>query len=759
MNEIRIKGARLHNLKNIDLTIPKQKLVMITGVSGSGKSSLAFDLIFEEGKNQYLNSIGILSGLEKEERFDAIEGISPAVSVRQNTIRQQSFRSTVGSRTRLLNELALMYAADGIGSDNELSPGEFLYTTSQGMCIDCQGKGFYYDVDLKQLVQQQETTLEQVYQRWKVTSGFLRVLSKRHGGYFQTPFWKLPEEIKEDVIYGTYENGKQSYCMERLLRNAYEKGEDVSDVYRKQICPYCHGERVKDESRAVTLHGKRIGELGQMTLTSLLEFLNQIPEEELSQFSRNVRKKMIARLDKMNRFRLGHLSLYREMPTLSGGELQRLFLHLHLESKQDSLIYLFDEPMAGLHPSEKEEVMNAIKRLRDNGNSVIVVEHDFDMIRQADQVIEIGPKAGTEGGMVVFQGSVEDYINERTLISRYMAEPSVFWHRKQHRVTTVREDCLELTHCNAHYLKDVSVTVPLHCMVGVAGMSGSGKSSLIEDTLLARLANISKYGTAEGIRGAERIDGVVKVSQEPIGRNSGSTPASYIGIWDKIRTLFAAQPEAKEAEMSAGHFSFHSKGACTQCAGSGYKRIYLTSDFTVDQVCPVCHGTRYCEESLAIRYKGKNINEVLEMSVSEAEEFFQKDRGIWKPLQTLEQMGMGYLKLGQPTSSLSGGEAQRVKLAKELGHQVKTNLLYVLDEPSSGLSLYDAELLLKMLDSLVRAGNSVIIIEHNTELLRQCDYLIELGPEGGNQGGQIIAKGTVEQVRQNPESKTGRYLS
>lgn len=761
MEVIKIKGARIHNLKNISLTIPKRKLVVITGISGSGKSSLAFDILFEEGKNQYLRSIGILAGLDNEDRFSSIEGIGPTVAVRQNTIRQNNPRSTVGTKTNILNQLALIYASDGKGEkdcSNHLSPSSFLYTNVEGMCVNCQGRGSYYDVNLEKLVPDKITTLIQVYEKLKVTAGFLRILKKKYGIYFETPFWQLPEEIREEVVYGTYDNGRQSYCLERILRNAYEKGEDVEEVYVRAICPVCHGERVSDEAGSVMFYGKRIGQLGQMTLTELLDFLKGVPLAEMSQFSKNVIKDVQQKLDHLIEFRLGHLTLYRELSSLSGGELQRIFLHLHLESKLDSLIYVFDEPMAGLHPSEKQSMISAVKKLRDMGNTVIVVEHDKEMICQADEIIEIGPKAGIEGGEVVYQGDYKGYEKADTLLSQYLVGKWAMPQRKGRRDTFSKKDCLVLEHASLHYLKDVTVSFPLHAMVGIAGLSGSGKSTLIEETLLTRLASSKKYGYAAGISGAEKLNGFVKISQAPIGRSASSTPASYIGIWDKIRELFAKQEEAQKRNMTAGHFSFHSKGACPDCGGSGYEKIFLTADFSVDKLCPVCHGKRFNEESLLVTYKGKNIADVLKMSINEAVFFFADYENIVKPLSLLEKMGMGYLTLGQPTSSLSGGEAQRVKLAKELGRQLKGNILYVLDEPTTGLSLYDTALLIKLLDQLVISGNSVIVIEHNIEVLKNCDYIIELGPEGGDKGGEIIAEGVPEHLIENPNSKTGRYL-
>ena len=760
METIKLQGGKLHNLKHIDLEIPKHQLNVITGISGSGKSSLAFDILFEEGKNQYLSALGILAGLEKEERFVKLEGMGPTVAIKQSVTRQSNSRSTVGSKTQLLNSLAFIYASEGKragGPKKPLTPGDFLYTTVDGMCPYCQGRGSCGEIDIKALVPEEKITLGKLYGKLKVTSGFLGVLKRRLGAYFEMPFEALPDEVKEEVLYGTYENGKQSYCIERMLRNARDKGEDVEAVYKEVRCPCCQGERVGGPASQVTFHGKRIGELGKMTLSELLAFLDEVPREALSHVSKQLLIQIEERLTRLIKFRLGHLSLYRAFATLSGGERQRVFLYLHLESGLDSLIYILDEPMAGLHPSEKEEMIHAIKKLKEMGNTVIVVEHDEAMIKEADHIIEIGPKAGIEGGQVVFEGSYKAYLEVGTLLSSYLSHKTALPDRTPLSGNR-RMEYLTISHANAHYLKDLTVNIPLHQLVGIAGFSGSGKSSLIEETLLSRLTNAKKYGEEKGLIGADKIKGFVKVSQEPIGRNSSSTPASYMGIWDKIRTLFAQEKEARARKMAAGDFSFHTKGACEACKGSGFERIFLTSDFSVDKICPSCHGTRYRKESLEITYKGKRIIDVLHMQVSEATSFFADQPQIIKPLEVLTQMGMGYITLGQPTSSLSGGEAQRIKLAKELGKNHKENILYVLDEPTTGLSLYDIALLMQLLDGLVAKGHSVIVIEHNVAVLKGCDYLIELGPEGGEKGGQIIAEGMPSELINNPRSQTGRYL-
>lgn len=447
-----------------------------------------------------------------------------------------------------------------------------------------------------------------------------------------------------------------------------------------------------------------------------------------------------------------------------------------------SLIYILDEPTAGLHESEKAELLKSINALKELGNTVIIVEHDKKTIEMAEYIIDIGPKAGIEGGEVIYQGNLAGLLKcNKSITGRYFSGKEATPVRK--RIDLTKETrYLTIRNAKTNNLKDVTVSLPLGVLVGIAGISGSGKSSLISDTLIPLLKGHfrDKYDNfginievaeiddeaesviietvVDKLEGMEHISGYAEMSQAPIGRNMNSNPITYVGIWDKIRRLFAKQPKAIQQQLSAGHFSFNSKGACSACGGNGREKIWMGGNFFIYNTCKECHGKRYNEEALSVKYKDKNIYDVLEMSVSEAVAFFQNERAIISTLKVMERIGMGYIKLGQPTPTLSGGEAQRIKLAKEIGRQRKGNILYVLDEPTTGLSLYDTAKLIQLLDELVKKGNSVVVIEHDTEVLSVCDWIIELGPKGGTEGGKIIAEGLPQALKTNKKSLIGKYL-
>ncbi|MER0284256.1 excinuclease ABC subunit UvrA [Clostridioides difficile] len=806
MKEIKINGAKIHNLKNIDVSIPKDKLVVATGVSGSGKSSLMFDIVFEEGRKQYLQSLGILSGIDKEDKFDNIQGLAPTIAVQQNIIRQSNPRSTVGTRTNILNMLTLLYSTEGqimctmcntpVGTnlvcnncghkEERLRPSYFSYNSSDGMCMKCSGHGAYFEINIEKLVLNKHDTLKQVLNRAKITPGYLRVLSKKFKDYLEIQFLQLPEEVKNEVLYGHYENGKKSSSLSKLFHNRYKRGEDLNGIYTMTTCSDCHGFKIGEEACGVLLNGKHIGELGKMTILEIDEFLKTLlNQENLNTFSTNLINDILTKTSHLIESRLGHLSLYREMSTLSGGEIQRLFLNSHLDSEMDSLIYVLDEPTAGLHESEKIDILKSIKKLKDLGNTVIVVEHDKNTIEMAEHIIDIGPKAGIEGGQLVYQGDLEGLLqSDKSLTGQYLSGKYSMPNRLTSKnITNIDKiPCITIQNANTNNLKNVTVSLPLGAMVGISGKSGSGKSSIVSDTLLPLLRsyfnnhNINSQTSstdseisdeddytlvetiADRLIGTKYISGYSEISQSPIGKNMNSTPASYIGIWDKIRTLFANQPESIAQGFTAGHFSFNSKGACPKCSGSGYEKVWLGSNLSIDHICNECHGKRFNDESLSIKYKNKNIHDILNMSVSESVNFFGDIPNIVSHLNVLEQIGMGYIKLGQPTPTLSGGESQRIKLAKEIGKKRTGNILYVLDEPTTGLSLYDTAKLIKLLDELVANGNSVIVVEHDIDVLKVCDWIVELGPEGGDKGGYIIAEGSPNSLKENPKSITGRYL-
>lgn len=779
MKSIEIKGARVHNLKGIDISIPKNKLVVLTGISGSGKSSLAFDIVFEEGRRQYLKSIGAISGIESEDKFESISGIGPTVAVQQSVVRQSNPRSTVGSKINILNLLGVLYSKEGeAASNNEerLPAGYFSYNNPNGMCIRCAGKGAYYSINLKKLVPDENTTLSQVFEKAGITQGFKMLLDKKYKELMDMSFSSLPEDIKYDAIYGHHTTGNhenRSYCLTRIFQERLKRGENLHGIYTLTVCPECNGYRVGEEIRQFRLNERHIGELGLMTIKELNEFLKNLSRREgFSSYSRNILKELIEKTNSLIEAHLSHLTLYRSIPSLSGGELQRVYLNCHLDSEMDSLIYVLDEPEAGLHEAEKKSIISLLKGLKDAGNTVITVSHDKEVIEAAEHIIDIGPMAGTDGGKVVYEGDINGLREcSESLTGQYLSGIRAVPIR-EHKEVRRETPRLTVNNAKTNNLKGITAAFPLGVLVGVCGMSGSGKSTLVSDTLVPLLKSHfncknSEWSSeeedytsaiADEITGASGISGIIEISQESIGRNASSNPASYTGIWDKIRVIFAGQPEALSKGYDAGYFSFNSKGACSVCGGSGYERMWLGGDLDIHNTCKECGGKRFNEDALSVLYNGKNIYDVLQMTVSEAAGFFSEDKSVAGILNIMDRIGMGYIKLGQPTPELSGGEGQRIKLAKELGKRQRKNMLYILDEPSSGLSPYDASKLIELLDELVSKGNSVIVTEHNLDVLRACDWIIELGPGGGDEGGSLIAEGSIKSLKINPNSLIGRYL-
>ena len=806
MKEIQIRGACINNLKGFDINIPKNKIIAATGVSGSGKSSLVFDIIFDEGSKEYLQSLGMLSEFDDEKKFDDIKGIGPAIAVKQSIVRQSNPRSTVGSRTEMLRLLSLLYASEGMmecpdcgtlvkpgqacskcgNKEEPLDVGYFSYNNANGMCMKCSGRGAYYEVNMEELLVDEHITIRQIFRNMGITKGFEKVAENNFKEYMDIPYSEAPEEIKEDAVYGHYTNnksGNQSFCLSRLLQSRLNRGEYLGNIYRMTACSECEGYRIGEEAREIYINGKHIGQVGKMSLDEANAFFKDTLEKgNFTATSKDILNKLIRKTDSLIKSRLGHLSLYREMSSLSGGEIQRLFLNSHLESKLDSLIYVLDEPSVGLHECEKQELHKSIQELRDLGNTVIVVEHDKGIIEMADHIIDIGPKAGIEGGQLMYQGDYQGLLQcKDSIIGHYLSGKTAMPERKKKNIETIKKmQYLTVKHAKTNTLKDVTASFPLGIIVGVAGVSGCGKSSLISDTLVPLLRNyfnhksdksdkfeendgmeedfIQVETTVEGLDGVENITDFAEVSQAPIGRNINSNLMTFLKIWDKVRKVFAEQPGAKVFNLSAGHFSFNSDGACPACGGSGRKTIFPGTTMKMYTVCEECKGKRFNKTALSVTYKGKNISEVLEMQVSEAAVFFKDYPGIVSSLRLLDKIGMGYITLGQPTTSMSGGEAQRLKLAKEIGRKRRGNVLYVLDEPTTGLSMYDTAKLITLLDELVKEGNSIIVIEHNLDLLRACDWIIELGPEGGVKGGNVIAQGSPESLKDNQNSITGKYL-
>ena len=806
MKHIVINSARIHNLKNINVSIPKDKLVVITGVSGSGKSSLVFDIIFEEGKRQYLQSIGMIPGITEEDKFDQIAGIGPTVAVQQAIIRQSNPRSVVGTKTKILTYLSMLYAREGrmacsicgtiVGGDlvcercgnaeERLEAHYFSANSPTGMCLQCEGRGVHFELVMEKLIPDANITLTQMLVNAGVLSSFRHLIKGRLKPYADTPFSQMPDEAREHILYGVqvqHPYRHRSLSLFSRLRFLLSRGKDVGGAMVMTPCPQCQGYRIGEEARRVTLGQKHIGQIGHMTIVALQAFLKALPTQEpLSSMGHNLIREVLQKTRYLVQVGLGHLTPYRQMPTLSGGEIQRIFLTSHLDSKMDSLIYVLDEPTVGLHEIEKADLLEQIAALRSLGNTVIVVEHDRNIIEQAQHVIDFGPLAGTGGGEIVYEGDYAGLLkSEQSVTGQYLSGRRAVPRKAPHEYATITDATARLTlhHAKTNNLKEVTVHFPLGVLVGVAGVSGSGKSSLVSDTLIPLLERhfadlrerkrsdsiaeenfefVMPSPVAEKLDGMAHIAGYSQVSQAPIGRRSDSNPATYVNIWTKVRKLFARQPLAEQRHYTPGHFSFNAKGACPECKGNGHNRFWLGGSFFVTNLCTQCHGKRYLDEILDVTYQGANIVDVLNMSVTDAATLFRETPSIHAMLSVLEQTGMGYITLGQPTSTLSGGEAQRIKLAKEIGRRRKGNILYVLDEPTTGLSLYDTTNLLALLDTLVKQGNSVIVIEHDPTVLSYCDWLIELGPGGGNEGGEIIAQGSPLDLKQNPRSQTGPFL-
>jgi excinuclease ABC subunit A len=831
MDKIKVVGARLHNLKDLNVEIPKKKMVLVTGLSGSGKSSLAFDIIFDEGMNRYLQSIGFPPKFEDEKPFDLLEGLSPTVAVEQRTTRLFNPRSTVGTKTRLYNLLRMLYATDGtlicpickepvneiLECDicgmvvERLEIKHFSFNEPSGMCLACKGRGYQMQLTEELIVQDYNKNLIQITKAGSAVFAdqirFVEQLPKFYDFDMKTSYKDLPEKVKQVFLYGsgkplpfvwdsktftgTLEREFEGIIphIERALtesKSAYRRDKIHKNFMSLKKCDECGGYKINEQARSVRIGEKHIGELAIMPINQLILFLEELKKKNIKTVQgQNISELIIKGLSSMRDVGLSYIHLNRALPTLSGGELQRLSLMTHLDAGIDSLIYILDEPSMSLHEREKDSLIEFLKKLKDLGNTIIVVEHDKRFIEIADEIIDIGPGAGINGGKLVFQGKLGELkINSNSYTGQFLSGKLSLPHKPNDLRKKIDDstDFLTIKNAKTNNLKNIKVEIPLGMMVGIAGVSGSGKSSLILDTLVPLLQPFFKRGADKTIKinhengedengeelleysgmvsGWENLDEVIVVSQKPISRVKTSTPASYIGIWDKIRDKFSKLSESKKRKYTSGHFSYNSdKGRCPSCKGTGEQDLKISFLSSFNIVCKECHGLRYKSEILEVKYEANSIADVLNMTVSEASKLFTADNSISNILQILEDIGMGYITLGQPAPTLSGGEAQRVKLAKELGRARKTKTLYILDEPTVGLSFYDVVKLIELLDELVREGNSVLIIEHDPEILSYCDYLIELGPEGGPKGGEIIAEGPLAKIKENVNSNTGPYLN
>ena len=672
------------------------------------------------------------------------------------------------------------------------APNIFSFNSPEGACPQCKGLGVIDEIDLKKVIPDDK---QDIYSgaivplgKYKNQMIFWQIdaLLKRHNCDLKTPVKDIPKEAMDEVLYGSLEKLKiakelvhttSDYFVSfdgiiKYLRTVMENddssaGKKWADQFIAEAqCPECHGHRLNREALSYKIWDKNIADLAEMDITELKDWVDHV-EEHMSEKQRTIALEIIKEIRKRINFLLDvgldYLALNRQSATLSGGESQRIRLATQIGSQLVNVLYILDEPSIGLHQRDNERLINSLKELRDMGNTVIVVEHDEDMMRAADWIVDIGPKAGRKGGEVVFQGKPADMLKTHTLTAQYLNGERAIELPKERREGNGKT--IQLTGCKGNNLKDVNVTFPLGELIVVTGVSGSGKSTLINETLqpilsqhfYRSLKRPMPYGKIEGI---DNIDKVVNVDQSPIGRTPRSNPATYTGVFSDIRQLFVNLPEAKIRGYKPGRFSFNVKGGrCETCGGNGYKTIEMNFLPDVMVPCEVCHGKRYNRETLEVRFKGKSIADVLDMTVNMAVEFFENVPQILPKIKALQDVGLGYIKLGQSSTTLSGGESQRVKLATELAKRDTGKTLYILDEPTTGLHFEDIRILMDVLQKLVDRGNTVIIIEHNLDVIKLADYIIDMGPEGGRGGGRMLSCGTPEVVAKNQESYTSRFLA
>ena len=932
-NVIEIKGARSHNLKNVDLVIPRDKFVVFTGVSGSGKSSLAFDTIYAEGQRRYVESLSsyarqFLGQMDKPD-VDYIGGLSPAISIDQKTTSNNP-RSTVGTVTEIYDYFRLLFArvgvphcpkcgreitkqtidqivdrimlipadsriqilapivrgrkgehvklledakkngyvrvridgevydlseeikldknkkhtieividrlkikdgiqqrltdsvetasalsggiivVDVIGGESitfsesfscpdcginipEIEPRSFSFNNPNGACPECTGLGMMMKFSPELIVPNPSLSIAKgaitapgfnsINSKGSMSAELFGALAKKYDFSLDTPFEELPDKIKDIIFYGTkgekvkieYMSAKgmsfYEYNFDGVIGNLQRRYNETSETmryeyeqYMTQIqCPVCHGKRLKPEILAVTIGGKSISDVTELSITEIDKFFKSLKFTEKESFiADRILKEINSRIGFLIDVGLNYLTLSRSAGTLSGGEAQRIRLATQIGSGLMGVVYILDEPSIGLHQRDNDKLIATLKNLRDLGNSLIVVEHDEDTMYAADYIVDIGPGAGSNGGEVVCAGSVDDIKNcERSVTGAYLSG------RKKIEVPEERrksDKYITVIGAEENNLKGIDVKIPVGIFTCVTGVSGSGKSSLVNEILYKHLARDLNYakcyaGKHKDLLGEENLDKVINIDQSPIGRTPRSNPATYTGLFDMIRDLFAQTNEAKMRGYSKGRFSFNIKGGrCEACNGDGIVKIEMNFLPDVYVPCEVCGGKRYNRETLEVKYKGKTISDVLDMTVEEALEFFDSIPKIKAKLQTLNDVGLSYVQLGQPSTTLSGGEAQRVKLATELSRKSTGRTMYILDEPTTGLHMADVHRLIDILQRLAENGNTVVVIEHNLDVIKTADYIIDLGPEGGDGGGTIVAEGTPEEIVKCEKSYTGKYL-
>lgn len=823
---VRVRGAREHNLKNVDVDIPRDALVVFTGVSGSGKSSLAFGTLYAEAQRRYLESVSpyarrLFHQMAVPE-VTSIDGLPPAVALQQQR-GAPSTRSSVGSITTLSNLVRMLYsrAGDYPAGQGIIYAEAFSPNTAEGACPTCHGLGRVYDVTEQTMVPDPTLTIrERAIAAWPQAWGGQnqRDILVSMGYDVDTPWQDLPQKDREWILFtdeqpvlpvypgyspeqtqraikrreppnymGTFTGVKRHVLHTFATTQSALMKRRVAQYMLGSDCPTCHGKRLRVESLSVKFAGLDIAEMSRLPLKRLAALLQpfaqgtahqqkhdvQHPEQAI--VARRIAEDLAARLAVLLDLGLGYLSLERGTPTLSPGELQRLRLATQLYSNLFGVVYVLDEPSAGLHPADTEALLKALAGLKSAGNSLFVVEHDLDVIRQADWLVDVGPAAGEKGGQILYSGPPEGLKAIAESQTRQFLFDAPALPDQPPRTPT---GWLKLASVTRNNLESLAVEFPLGVFTTVTGVSGSGKSSLVSQVLvelvaeslgqqiapeeeeadaLAQPAPVTLGGhITAGLEGIKRL---VRVDQKPIGRTPRSNMATYTGLFDHVRKLFAATPEAKKHRYDAGRFSFNvAKGRCSTCAGEGFVMVELLFLPSVYAPCPVCHGARYNAKTLEVQYHGRNIAEVLSLTVDDAWAFFADEPAIHRALTVLREVGLGYLRLGQPATELSGGEAQRIKLATELQRIGRGNTLYVLDEPTTGLHPSDVEKLMTQLEGLVAAGNTVIVVEHDMRVVAGSDWVIDIGPGAGDDGGRVVAAGVPRTVAQAQGSQTAPYL-
>jgi len=824
-NSIIIKGAREHNLKNIDLSIPRDSITVITGPSGSGKSSLAIDTIYAEGQRRYVESLSayarqFLEQLRKPD-VDYIEGLSPSIAIDQKTVIRSS-RSTVGTITEIYNYMRVLYTRIGkpycynCGSlisrqESEdiiksvislpqgtrlqiLAPivrdrkGEYRKELQQmrreGFIrarIDGRMMDLMQDISLKK---QKRHTIEIVIDRLIIKLGIDRQIKdaiETALGYSDVVIINLIDKDKDILFSKTMAcpkcrisypeinpmffsfNSMQGACPRCKGLGFENLREESIELEDQKICRLCNGLRLRREALNIKIHDINIGEFARMSVKDAMFFIKNLKLTEREQtIASRVLKEVKDRLNFLEKVGLDYLTLDRSSLTLAGGESQRIRLATQLGSSLTGVLYILDEPTIGMHPRDTKKLLENLSIIRDAGNTVIIVEHDEETIRWADYIIDMGPGAGLNGGWVVASGTPEEIEkDEKSITGKYLSGSVCI---DTPLVRRKPKDFIRIIGAKEFNLKNINVNIPLGTFTCMTGVSGSGKSTLVLEILYKALLK-EIYGSKlipgeyREITGLDKIDRVISVDQSPLGKTPRSNPATYIGVFSFIRDLFSQVPDSKIRGYTPSRFSFNlSGGRCEPCHGDGLIKVEMHFLPPVYIPCDTCKGKRYNKETLEIRYKDKNIAEVLDMTISEALHFFSAIPFIRQKLEVLEDVGLGYLQLGQPASTLSGGEAQRVRLSKELGKRSTGKALYLLDEPTTGLHSFDIYKLLNVINRLIDLGNTVLIIEHNLDVIKSADYIIDLGPEGGEEGGRVVAEGTPEEVSMNPNSYTGKFL-